>query len=78
MSPALASLTECIQPQLADVERMFHEELNGDLKCVNVLVRHVSRFRGKMLRPCLGAAQRPGVLARRAVDRCSHGDRHGG
>jgi len=53
MPPALASLTDCIQPQLADVERLFHQELSGDLKCVNVLVKHVSRFRGKMLRPCL-------------------------
>src|SRR5580698_10052371 len=53
MPTALACLTECIQPQLAEVERLFHQELSGDLKCVNVLIKHVSRFRGKMLRPCL-------------------------
>src|SRR5678816_465952 len=50
---SLASLTDCIRPQLAAVERLFHEELASDLSCVNTLVKHVSRFRGKMLRPCL-------------------------
>src|SRR5581483_9153191 len=37
----------------AAVERMFESELSSDLSCVNTLVRHVSRFRGKMLRPML-------------------------
>ncbi len=53
VTSALTNLTECIAPQLAAVDRLFHEELVGDLPCVNVLVKHVSRFRGKMLRPCL-------------------------
>jgi octaprenyl-diphosphate synthase len=53
MTTALAGLTECIRPQLEAVDRLFHEELTSDLKCVNALVKHVSRFRGKMLRPCL-------------------------
>src|SRR4051812_5333020 len=53
MPSALAGLTECIAPQLAAVEHSFHAELTSDLACVNTLVRHVSRFRGKMLRPCL-------------------------
>lgn len=53
MNAALASLTQCIGPQLAAVDRLFHQELNSDLACVNTLVRHVSRFRGKMLRPTL-------------------------
>src|ERR1041385_248921 len=52
-SPALASLTECIAPQLAAVDQLFRRELNSDLACVNTLVKHVSRFRGKMLRPML-------------------------
>ena len=52
-SSALTSLTECIAPQLAAVDRRFREELTSDLPCVNVLVKHVSRFRGKMLRPML-------------------------
>jgi octaprenyl-diphosphate synthase len=49
----LAVLTECIAPQLQAVDRLFSSELHSRLECVNVLVRHVSRFRGKMLRPCL-------------------------
>src|SRR3954470_2537446 len=53
MTSGLASLTDCIRPQLEAVERLFHEELSSDLACVNTLVKHVSRFRGKMLRPCL-------------------------
>src|SRR5438105_13609323 len=53
MNNALASLTDCIRPQLAAVDRLFHEELTSKVGCVNTLVKHVSRFRGKMLRPCL-------------------------
>jgi octaprenyl-diphosphate synthase len=53
MPSALANFTACIAPQLAQVEKAFHEELIGDLPCVNTLVKQVSRFRGKMLRPCL-------------------------
>ena len=53
MTSALASLTDCIRPQLAAVEKLFHDELASDLACVNTLVKHVSRFRGKMLRPSL-------------------------
>jgi octaprenyl-diphosphate synthase len=53
MTLALASLTDCIAAELAAVEELFHRELSSDLKCVNALVKHVSRFRGKMLRPCL-------------------------
>src|SRR4051812_9350469 len=53
MNAALAELTDCIRPELEAVDRLFHQELASDLKCVNVLVRHVGRFRGKMLRPCL-------------------------
>ncbi len=53
MTNVLSELTDCIRPQLEAVERLFHQELNSELPCVNLLVRHVSRFRGKMLRPCL-------------------------
>jgi octaprenyl-diphosphate synthase len=49
----LATLTECILPQLAEVDALFQRELRSDLAGVNALVRHVSRFRGKMLRPTL-------------------------
>src|SRR6185437_15550923 len=38
---------------LSAVDAMFKEELDSELPCVNTLVKHVSRFRGKMLRPML-------------------------
>jgi octaprenyl-diphosphate synthase len=53
MNSALAGLTDCIAPQLAAVEHRFMAELSSDLRCVQTLVKHVNRFRGKMLRPCL-------------------------
>src|SRR6266581_851535 len=53
MTATLAALTQCIAPQLQAVDRLFSTELDSRLECVNALVRHVSRFRGKMLRPCL-------------------------
>src|SRR4051794_5237201 len=49
----LAGLIRCIAPQLAAVDARFHEELVSAIPCVNTLVKHVSRFRGKMLRPTL-------------------------
>jgi octaprenyl-diphosphate synthase len=51
--PGLEELTELIAPQLAAVDRLFMRELESDLPCVNTLVKHVARFRGKMLRPTL-------------------------
>lgn len=53
MGTLLAAITDCVQPQIEAVERLFHSELHSDLPCVNVLIKHVSRFRGKMLRPLL-------------------------
>ncbi len=53
MQTTLVSLTDCIRPQLEAVETLFHAELTSDLRSVNTLVKHVSRFRGKMLRPSL-------------------------
>jgi octaprenyl-diphosphate synthase len=53
MNAILAALADCVQPQMEAVERLFHEELKSELACVNTLVKHVSRFRGKMLRPLL-------------------------
>jgi len=49
----LATVRSCVGEDLARVERLFDEELRSDLQCVNQLTRHVSRFRGKMLRPTL-------------------------
>jgi octaprenyl-diphosphate synthase len=53
MALTLSALTECVRPQLADVEKLFDAELLSEAGCVNTLIRHVSRFRGKMLRPLL-------------------------
>jgi octaprenyl-diphosphate synthase len=53
MGTLLAAITECVQPQLDAVERLFHQELHSEISCVNSLVKHVSRFHGKMLRPLL-------------------------
>ena len=53
MNALLAAITDCVEPQMKAVERLFHDELQSELACVNTLVKHVSRFRGKMLRPLL-------------------------
>ncbi len=53
MTTELSALTDCIGSEMAAVDRLFSQELRSDLSCVNVLVKHVSRFRGKMLRPSL-------------------------
>jgi len=52
-SLSLESLADCVKPQLDAVEKLFTQELTSELSCVNTLVRHVGRFRGKMLRPLL-------------------------
>jgi octaprenyl-diphosphate synthase len=49
----LALVNETIKKELAAVEQLFTDELATDLNCVNTLIKHVSRFRGKMLRPTL-------------------------
>lgn len=51
MTHPLARLTDSIEPYLAQVEARFDSELRSDLPGVATLVRHVARFRGKMLRP---------------------------
>jgi len=53
MPKALANLRDCVAEELQQVEALFEQELTSDLPSVNQLVRHVGRFRGKMLRPTL-------------------------
>jgi octaprenyl-diphosphate synthase len=53
MPSVMATFTDCIAAELTAVDQRFTAELSSDLRCVNSLVKHVSRFRGKMLRPCL-------------------------
>ncbi len=47
------ALNEMLAAELAEVETRFAAELHSDLRCVNDLVRHIERYRGKMLRPLL-------------------------
>ena len=47
------AIGERLAGDLADVESRFASELTSDLACVNPLVCHVERYRGKMLRPTL-------------------------
>lgn len=68
------TLTGMLAPYLVQVETMFSEELASALPHVNQLVRHVSKFRGKMLRPMLVllsglAAQDPpgGILGEKHI-----------
>lgn len=53
MTQTLHNFMSGLEPQLAEVGRRFDAELASDLPAVAALVRHVSRFRGKMLRPTL-------------------------
>ncbi|MEX0886167.1 MAG: polyprenyl synthetase family protein [Phycisphaeraceae bacterium] len=46
-------IQERLTGELAEVEARFAGELASDLSCVNELVTHVERYRGKMLRPTL-------------------------
>ncbi len=46
-------VSERLSADLADAESRFVAELLSDLPCVNRLVSHVERYRGKMLRPTL-------------------------
>ncbi len=47
------SLRQTIEDHLTQVEACFAAELVSDLACVNALVTHIERYRGKMLRPML-------------------------
>ncbi len=49
----LLSLLSAVEPELKQVVAAFEAEVRSDLPCVNQLVQHVERFRGKMLRPVL-------------------------
>jgi len=46
-------VTQRLAPHLEQVGVRFAAELASDLDCVNQLVQHVERYRGKMLRPTL-------------------------
>ena len=46
-------ITDRLTEELAQIGTRFNSELASDLACVNQLVAHVERYRGKMLRPIL-------------------------
>ena len=51
--PCDQNLKQLLEAELAEVECRFSAELLSDLPCVNGLVAHLERYRGKMLRPTL-------------------------
>lgn len=51
--PESAAAAEAVGEALCRVQRVFDDELSTDLPPVMDLVRHVERYRGKMLRPTL-------------------------
>jgi octaprenyl-diphosphate synthase len=53
MHATIETLADFLTPRLAQVEELFNRELLSDIPAVNTLVRHLARFRGKMLRPTL-------------------------
>ncbi|MFI4859605.1 MAG: polyprenyl synthetase family protein [Phycisphaerales bacterium JB063] len=55
---------QALAQYLADVQDRFNTELISDLPCVNELVVHVERFRGKMLRPTLVLLSSMAVVGR--------------
>ncbi len=48
-----SSLSRRLEADLAQVRRLFAQELESDLDCVNDLAGHAQRYHGKMLRPML-------------------------
>jgi octaprenyl-diphosphate synthase len=61
----LMHVEDLIGPDLAEVEQVFHRELEGREPCVRDVFAHVTRFRGKRLRPMLV------LLSARATGRTS-------
>ena len=53
LSPSDKQLREELKVELSQIDSRFSAELISDLPCVNVLVDHIERYRGKMLRPTL-------------------------
>jgi len=53
LSQSDTELSTLLELELGEIGRRFAAELISDLSCVNVLVSHIERYRGKMLRPTL-------------------------
>jgi len=67
------TLQRQLQCELDDVECRFAAELMSDLPCVNGLIEHVERYRGKMLRPMLVLVT--GMATSREAGRVTDGHR---
>jgi octaprenyl-diphosphate synthase len=67
LAPHNGLLQEQLSCDLADVEARFAAELLSDLPCVNSLVKHIERYRGKMLRPTLVLVSAMASLAERGL-----------
>jgi octaprenyl-diphosphate synthase len=53
MSATLTDIYGSIREDLAEVERVFDDEIASQVPCVRELCAHIHGFRGKMLRPAL-------------------------
>lgn len=53
VAPVDHEVSQKLTKELALIGGRFAAELKSDLPCVNLLVEHVERYRGKMLRPML-------------------------
>ncbi|MGB0767601.1 MAG: polyprenyl synthetase family protein [Phycisphaeraceae bacterium] len=53
LTPNDTTLGPALSAMLEEVQQRFSAELLSDTACVNELVEHVERYRGKMLRPTL-------------------------
>lgn len=52
-APTDTSISDLLARELCQIEQRFTIELESGLECVNALVAHIERYRGKMLRPTL-------------------------
>jgi octaprenyl-diphosphate synthase len=67
--PEIETFLPHLGARLEAVSQRFERQLQNDLPCVTMLVRHVERYRGKMLRPTLVIASGAAVQGGAAVDR---------
>ena len=67
--PEIETFLPHLVARLEAVSQRFERQLQNDLPCVTMLVRHVERYRGKMLRPTLVIASGAAVQGGAAVDR---------
>ena len=59
MKRLLDKLSNSIQPEMIEFQKVFKESLNSDVKLINKVIGYISRKKGKQLRPrlCLLSAK---------------------